>query len=120
MLEITKTFHFESAHFQPGAPAGHPNGRVHGHSYFCDVALAGKADPVTGMIRNLDDVDVALAGVRSQLDHHMLNEVAGLDLPTMERICLWIYERLKADLPELAAVTLRRPSLGQSCTYRSA
>ena len=120
MLEITKTFSFEAAHFQPNAPLGHPNARVHGHSFIADVTLAGEPDAVHGMIRNLDDVEAALAGVRAELDHQLLNEVKGLKFPTMEMLCQWIFDRLKPGLPEIVAVTIRRPSLGQSCTYRSA
>lgn len=120
MLEITKTFSFEAAHYQPNAPAGHPNARIHGHSFIADVTLAGQPDAEHGMIRNLDDVDAALAGVRAALDHQMLNEVAGLKFPTMEMLCMWIYDRLKADLPEIVAVSIRRPTVGQSCTYRRA
>ena len=44
----------------------------------------------------------------------------GLARPTMEMLCQWIFDRLKPGLPEIVAVTIRRPSLGQSCTYRSA
>lgn len=119
MLEITKTFAFEAAHFQPHAPAGHPNARVHGHSFQAEVTLAGTPDPVHGMIRNLDDVETALVAVRDSLDHHLLNDVEGLERPTMEKLCIWIYDRLKPALPELVQVTVRRRSLGQSCTYRS-
>lgn len=120
MLEITKAFHFEAAHFQPHAPAGHPNARLHGHSFCAEVTLAGQPDPVHGMIRNLDDVEAALTEVRDALDHRLLNDVPGLDRPTMESLCVWIFEQLAPSLPEISAVTIRRPSLGQSCTYRKA
>jgi 6-pyruvoyltetrahydropterin/6-carboxytetrahydropterin synthase len=120
MLEITKSFAFEAAHFQPNAPAGHPNARLHGHSFMAEVTLAGAPDPVHGMIRNLDDVEAALREVREALDHRLLNDIAGLEKPTMESLTVWIFARLKPTLPEIVAVTIRRPSLGQSCTYRSA
>lgn len=119
MLEITKTFAFEAAHFQPGAPPGHPNARMHGHSFVAEVALAGTPD-AEGMIRNLDDVDAALHDVRDALDHRLLNEVEGLAKPTLEALCVWIYARLKPSFPELTSVTVRRPSMGHACTYRDA
>ena len=93
---------------------------MHGHSFLAEVTLSGTPDPVHGMIRNLDDVETAIAGVRDALDHRLLNEVEGLARPTMEMLCQWIFDRLKPGLPEIVAVTIRRPSLGQSCTYRSA
>ena len=120
MLEITKTFSFEAAHFQPNAPLGHPNARVHGHSFIADVTLAGEPDAVHGMIRNLDDVETAIAGVRDALDHRLLNEVEGLANPTLENIARFIHAKAKAILPEVIRVKIERPSYGQSCTFEKA
>jgi 6-pyruvoyltetrahydropterin/6-carboxytetrahydropterin synthase len=117
MLEITQSFAFEAAHIQPGAPAGHPNARVHGHSFVAEVTLAGKPDS-HGMIRNFDDVEAALRDVRADLDHHFLNDVPGLERPTLEALSVWIFDRLRAALPQIVAVTVRRPSMGHSCTWR--
>lgn len=119
MLEITKSFNFEAAHLQPGAPAGHPNARVHGHSFVADVTLAG-APNGEGMIRDFDQFEAALKDAQDALDHHYLNDVPGLERPTLEALTVWIHDRLKPILPEIVAVTVRRPSLGHSCTYRSA
>jgi 6-pyruvoyltetrahydropterin/6-carboxytetrahydropterin synthase len=49
-----------------------------------------------------------------------LNEIKGLETPTLERIARFIFDELKGALPELTAVTVHRPSLGESCTYRRA
>ncbi len=117
MLEITKSFSFEAAHMQPGAPAGHPQSRVHGHSFVAEVTLRG-APNSEGMIRNLEDVEETLLAARDALDHRFLNEVPGLDKPTLESLVMWIFRRLAGDLPEIVAVTVRRPSMGHSCTYR--
>ena len=119
MLEITKSFTFEAAHFQPGAPPGHPNARVHGHSFIAEVTLSGAPDS-HGMIRDLDDVEAALNDLRGDLDHRMHNDNAGLEKPTLEALCVWIYDRLKPVMPQIIAVTMRRPSMGHACTYRSA
>lgn len=117
MLEITRTFTFEAAHTQPGAPAGHPNARVHGHSFQAEVTLAGEPN-AHGMVRDFGAFDAALETARVELDHHFLNDVPGLMAPTLEGLALWIYGKLASRLPELASVTVRRPSLGQSATYR--
>lgn len=119
MLEITRIFTFEAAHTQPGAPAGHPNARVHGHSFLAEVTLSGKPN-AAGMIRDFGSFDAALNAVHAALDHHFLNDVPGLSAPTLEGLAIWIHGQLNPALPELAAVTVRRPSLGQSATYRSA
>jgi len=118
MLTLTKSFGFEAAHYQPGAPEGHPNRRVHGHSFVGEVTLHGEPGDARGMIRDFEEIEAALATLRDGLDHHFLNEIEGLGAPTLENLTRWIYRELKPALPELAEVTVRRPALGQSCTYR--
>ncbi len=58
----------------------------------------------------------ALNGVAEKLDHKLLNEIDGLSVPTLERICLWVARELKAELPGLSRVSLSRPSLNENCT----
>ncbi|HAH08793.1 MAG TPA: 6-carboxytetrahydropterin synthase QueD [Alphaproteobacteria bacterium] len=117
-MEISKTFLFDAAHFLPHAPAGHPNARMHGHSFQVTVTLAGEPDPARGWLRDLGEVAHAVEGVRDALDHRTLNEIDGLAIPTLERLSAWIFARLKPALPELVSVTVRRDSLGESCTFR--
>jgi 6-pyruvoyltetrahydropterin/6-carboxytetrahydropterin synthase len=118
MLQISKEFRFDAAHYLPTAPKGHPNSRMHGHSFAVAVTLEGAADPVKGWIRSFAEVDEAVADLRARLDHHLLNEIPGLELPTLERLSRFIFDELKGVLPEIASVTVRRDSLGESCTYR--
>jgi 6-pyruvoyltetrahydropterin/6-carboxytetrahydropterin synthase len=115
MLEITQTFNFDAAHhLGAGAPE---NRRLHGHSFQAEVTLRGEAG-ANGFLRDFGEVDIVLKAVRDLLDHHLLNEVEGLGAPTLENIARFIYARAKAGLPEVARVTVRRPSYGQSCTYQ--
>jgi len=118
MLAITKEFRFDAAHSLPHYPEGHPNRRMHGHSFRCVVTLEGAADPATGLLRDLDAVEAAVAVVRARLDHHVLNEIEGLGAPTLENLAQFIFAALKPALPELAAVTVIRDSYGQTCTWR--
>lgn len=117
-ISITKEFRFDAAHFLPTAPKGHPNSRMHGHSFAVALTLKGELDPVKGWVRDFGDVEQALGNIRERLDHHLLNEIAGLELPTLERIALFIFDDLKAVLPQIECVTVRRDSLGESCSYR--
>ena len=59
-----------------------------------------------------------LADIRERLDHHLLNEIKGLEQPTLENLARYIFTALKQPLRELTAVTVRRDSLGEACTYR--
>jgi 6-pyruvoyltetrahydropterin/6-carboxytetrahydropterin synthase len=117
-MRIYKEFSFEAAHFLPSAPPGHPNARVHGHSFRVRVTLDGEPDETTGVVMHLDDVETAVADARGALDHRFLNEVEGLSLPTLERISVWLWDRLHNRLPGLAEIEVARDSCREGCVYR--
>ena len=117
-MRIYKEFSFEAAHFLPSAPPGHPNARVHGHSFRVRVTLDGEPDETTGVVMHLDDVEAAVADAREALDHRFLNEVEGLSLPTLERISIWLWDRLHNRLPGLPEIEVARDSCREGCVYR--
>jgi 6-pyruvoyltetrahydropterin/6-carboxytetrahydropterin synthase len=115
-VEITQQFGFDAAHYLEDAPSG-ANRRMHGHSFYAEVTLAGEADPDKGWVRDFGEVNVVLAAIRGELDHQLLNEIAGLGAPTLENLARHIYREAKARMPEVCRVRLSRPSSGQSCIY---
>jgi 6-pyruvoyltetrahydropterin/6-carboxytetrahydropterin synthase len=117
-MRIYKEFTFEAAHVLPSAPIGHPNARVHGHSFRVRVTLDGEPDAETGYVVHFDDVEAALAGVREALDHHFLNDIEGLEAPTLERITVWLWDRLHNRLPGLAEIQVARDTCREGCIYR--
>ena len=117
-MRIYKEFSLEAAHFLPSAPPGHPNARVHGHSFRVRVTLDGEPDETTGVVMHLDDVESAVADAREALDHRFLNEVDGLSQPTLERISIWLWERLHNRLPGLTEIEVARDSCHEGCVYR--
>ncbi|MBC8020080.1 MAG: 6-carboxytetrahydropterin synthase [Methyloceanibacter sp.] len=117
-MRIYKEFGFEAAHFLPSAPPGHPNARVHGHSFRARVTIDGEPDGKTGVVMNLDEVEMALGEARAALDHRFLNEVEGLSQPTLERIAMWLWDRLHNRLPGLAEIEVARDSCHEGCVYR--
>lgn len=116
-MELSYRFAFDAAHRFGAFPAGHPYHGVHGHSFQVEVAVGGKLDAKSGFIVDFGDIEKACADVRSALDHRMLNEVKGLATPSLENLSVWIWKELAPRLPGLARVTVRRDSIGQSCTY---
>jgi 6-pyruvoyltetrahydropterin/6-carboxytetrahydropterin synthase len=52
----------------------------------------------------------------SQLDHRYLNEIEGLENPTSENIAVWIWERLKPELPQLSKIVVQE-SEESGCIY---
>ena len=116
-LEITKVFTFEAAHYFEHEAADHPFARLHGHSFAGSVTLAGEPND-KGWIKDTWKIEQIVAKVIDQLDHRLLNEVDGLDKPSLENLCAWLFDRLQADLPGLVAVEVGRPSCGERAVLR--
>ena len=49
--------------------------------------------------------------------NNYLNEVEGLERPTLENICQWAAQKLKDRFPGLRSVRVSRPSIGEACVY---
>lgn len=116
-MRIYKDFNFEAAHYLPTAPLGHPNARVHGHSFRARIWVEGEPDPDSGLVFHFDDLTTAIAEARDALDHRLLNEVPGLEAPTVERITMWIWNTLANRVPGLARVEVARDSCQEGCVY---
>jgi 6-pyruvoyltetrahydropterin/6-carboxytetrahydropterin synthase len=117
-MRVYKEFCFEAAHFLPSAPPGHPNARVHGHSFRVRVTVDGEPDDRSGILLPFDELEQAIAQMREALDHRLLNEVEGLEAPTLERIAMWLWDRLHNRLPGLAEIEIARDSCHEGCVYR--
>jgi 6-pyruvoyltetrahydropterin/6-carboxytetrahydropterin synthase len=118
MIEIFKEFTFEAAHHLPvNVDAEHPYAQLHGHSFQVAVFFRGELDQRTGWIADFAVLDAAIRPVRNLLDHHYLNDVEGLERPTLEVISRWIFERLSRAAPLIQRVTVRRGSCGEGCSY---
>ncbi len=116
VFEISKAVTFEAAHFMGGKPEGHPYRNMHGHSFRLEAAVKGKVKPGEEWVEDFSKLTAALKAAAEKLDHSLLNEIDGLSVPTLERICLWAAREIGAELPGLSRVTLSRPSLNESCT----
>jgi len=116
VFEITKAAAFDAAHRLPaGGPDGSPYTRLHGHSFRVEATVRGPAAPPVGWVADLGALDAALREIAAELDHGLLNDVAGLESPTLEALCVFFAGRLGPKFPGLARVTVSRPSIGESC-----
>jgi 6-pyruvoyl tetrahydropterin synthase/QueD family protein len=117
-VELTREFRFEAAHRLPRVPAGHPCSRMHGHSFRVELVVAGEIDPAMGWLVDFDQVAAAVEPViGGELDHRTLNDVPGLENPTSEMLCAWLWRRLAPLLPGLSAITVHETCTAR-CTYR--
>jgi len=103
---VYKDLRFDAAHFLPNVPKGHKCGRLHGHTYRVRMWCEGVPNE-QGWIVDYAEIAQAAAPLLDVLDHHLLNEVPGLQNPTTEILAAWILERMKAAIPEVCAIEVR-------------
>ena len=115
-MKLTREILFDAAHSLAQYGPGHPNARVHGHSFRARITLTGAPD-ANGQIMDFESFGDVLEKLRKRLDHNMLNDIDGLGTPTLENLCLWMWSELHGDLPHISAIEVFRDSLGQSCLY---
>ncbi|WP_240125446.1 6-carboxytetrahydropterin synthase QueD [Thermomonas alba] len=115
-MDIYKTFTIEAAHRLPNVPAGHKCARLHGHSFVIELHVSGEPGAETGWVMDFAELKAAFRPLYEQLDHHYLNEIEGLENPTSERLAIWIWERLKPQVPLLSAVVVRE-TCTSGCRY---
>lgn len=116
-MQLTRDFTFDAAHHLGHYGEGHPNTRLHGHSFRARITVEGMPDE-NGQIVDFGRFADIIEKVRGELDHNLLNDIDGLDVPTLENLCLWLWNRLQPELPQISAVEVLRDSLGQSCLYQ--
>ncbi|EIJ42267.1 queuosine biosynthesis protein QueD [Beggiatoa alba B18LD] len=115
-MEIYKRFSIEAAHRLPHVPEGHKCARLHGHSFQVSLYVSGAVDVHTGWIMDFGDIKSAFQPLYAQLDHHYLNEIAGLENPTSENLARWIWQRLKPVLPALSKIVIEE-TCTSGCVY---
>lgn len=115
-METFKEFTFEAAHqLQPFSG-------LHGHSFRVQIYMQGEPDPVYGWAANLYEVEERLSTLRGKLDHTYFNNIEGLEIPSLENVARWIWQKLHNEVPGLDRVLVRRGCEGdaEGCVYRGA
>ena len=105
-FQLKQLFQIESARHLPLLEKSHPCSRIHGHSFKLILTLEGPRNSL-GWVIDYNDIKKAAAPVIGKLDHCLLNEVPGLENPTTENLCFWVYEKLKPLLPLLTKVSIQ-------------
>lgn len=115
-FELKQHFRIESARFLPHLPESHPCSRTHGHSFLITLRLVGPLDTKIGWVRDYNQIEVLMKPILNQVDHRLLNEVPGLENPTSELLCQWLFEKAHAVLPELVQVSVSETP-NTECSY---
>lgn len=96
---IAKRFTFDAAHRLDRLPPSHKCHRMHGHTYEVELVFQGPVDETTGFVLDYADIAAAWDPLHEQLDHRVLNEVKGLEVPSTENLAAWIATRIAAYVP---------------------
>jgi len=119
VVELSQSFYFEAAHTLRRYVEGESEAsrRIHGHTYTAEVTVRGERQPESGMVVKVAVLREVLAEIRSQLDHHFLDEVAGLGAPTLENLSVFIHAHVQRRIPQVSSVAVSRAA-GDRCVYR--
>jgi len=117
-FELSQRFFFEATHTLTRKIDAEASRRFHGHTYHAEVTIRGTPDPTTGMVSDLAVLRARIEAVRGELDHQLLDDVAGLGAPTLENLSVFIAGRLRGVEPPVVAVRVWREATGDSCLLR--
>jgi 6-pyruvoyltetrahydropterin/6-carboxytetrahydropterin synthase len=106
MLETFCEFAFDAAHKTT------PDTPLHGHTFRVRVVLTGEAQPVFGWTHDLRLVEPVIWNLRDRLSHTHLNDIEGLEIPTLENVARWIWDQLSGPIKGLSRIEVCRGFAG--------
>ena len=116
-MEVYKTFAVEAARSLPNLPNEHPCRRIHGHSFKITITVEGEIDKTTGFVMDFSDIDFAFRPIHEIIDHAYLNDIKGLENPSSENLCHWIWKQLSPSLKELKQIEIKETE-STGCIYK--
>jgi 6-pyruvoyltetrahydropterin/6-carboxytetrahydropterin synthase len=117
-VALTRSYRFEAAHRLPMVPPDHKCARMHGHSFEVAITVAGAVDERMGWLVDYAEITKVVEPLlKNELDHRSLNDVPGLENPTSEVLCGWLWGRLRPQLPLLSEITVAETCTAR-CSYR--
>jgi len=114
---LTKEFRFEAAHTLPSLPADHKCRQMHGHSFKLEISVEGVVNEEIGWVYDHKQISEAMAPLLELLDHAYLNDIPGLESPTIERMAAWFWRKLEAQLPGLCEIVIFETPTAR-CSFR--
>lgn len=103
---LFKHFNFDSAHFLPNVHKGHKCRTLHGHTYRMTLYFDGKIDEKLGWVMDFSDIKAVVDPIIGRIDHKLLNDIEGLENPTCELVAIWLWQKIKPEVPQLSKIKL--------------
>ena len=114
---VYKKFNIESARSIPNLPKTHPCHHIHGHSFKIIISVKGPVNKQNGFVVDFQDIDDAFSSFKKELDHSYLNDIEGLQNPTSENICIWIWDKIQSSLPNIYKIEIKETD-STGCIYK--
>jgi 6-pyruvoyltetrahydropterin/6-carboxytetrahydropterin synthase len=115
-MTIYKEFEFDAAHRLTQVPEGHKCSNLHGHTFKLTVFLRGEVNPDRGWVVDYGEIKEVMEPIMEQLDHSVLNDLPGIQNPTSENLCVWIWDRIKPAISQLWQIELKETK-SSGCLY---
>lgn len=116
-MEVFKIFSIESARALKHLEDGHPCKNLHGHSFKIKITVDGAVNTDTGFVIDFNDIDIAFRPILKIIDHSYLNNIKGLENPSSENLCVWIWSKLQPSLPGLSIIEIKETD-STGCIYK--
>ena len=101
---VYRTFRIHASRFLPKLKEGHICKNMHGHTFNITIYIKGDIQE-NGFVMDFYDVDTIFNQyIHSKIDHKILNDIKGLENPTSEILCKWIWKNIISYIPNLYKV----------------
>jgi 6-pyruvoyltetrahydropterin/6-carboxytetrahydropterin synthase len=90
---------------------------VHGHSFKVEVSVEGDVDPKPGWVYDHAKISDAMKPLLKMLDHAYLNDIEGLENPTIEKMAEWFWKKLQSQCSGLCEIVVHETPTAR-CVYR--
>ncbi len=90
---------------------------MHGHSFKVEISVEGEVDPESGWVYDHATISRAMDPLLDRLDHSYLNEIEGLENPTIENMAAWFWRKLEKDCPGLCEIVIHETPTAR-CVFR--
>lgn len=106
-MKIFRSFTFDAAHRLPNLHSSHRCSNLHGHTFKAEIHVESNLMPGFDWVVDFGDIKDAVEPVVLALDHKYLNDVEGLENPTSENICKWLWKKIHPKLPILIKIVVQ-------------
>ena len=110
-MVVYREYYINSARYLPKLDDSHICSKLHGHTYNIKIFVKGEINQKTGFVVDAFDIDRKFKKIHNEIDHTVLNDIKGLENPTSENICVWIWSRLIKNLPQLYKIEIMENSI---------